>query len=89
MLAFMTGVCIGFVGAMPLMEDCDNVLHNAVGLLACLLSQVWLFTTAVPWWVVVLCWLAYVLLLPLIRSKWCLVAELLCIVLTLVGALLN
>lgn len=83
-LAFLSCACLLLVGAMPLIKGNHNTLHNVLGALSCVLGQIW---CAVMWnWVYVLIgWGIFVLTLPIWTKKWCFVAEIICIINTIVA----
>lgn len=82
-VAFASCACIAFVGAMPLIPGEHNTLHNIIGIIGCLLSQLWV-ALAGDWQVLFLWWWAFVIiLLAMVKYglgwKWCLVAEMWCL----------
>lgn len=79
-LAFATGASIAFVGALPLVQHEKNIAHNILGAIGALLSQAWVICTQYPnIEYIVAIWLLYAITIPIIRDKWCFIAEILCI----------
>ena len=79
-LAFLACSSLAFVGAMPLVKNQKNTLHNILGTVAAILSQLWVFLDQYPdykWLLIV--WIIYAILLLILKNKWCFVAELICI----------
>lgn len=86
--AFAACACLAIVGCMPLMQGKHNTLHNIVGALSCLLSQTWVALAGV-WWRLVLWWLLYLMLLPVIKTKWCFIAEVWCVTSVMTEMIIN
>lgn len=81
-VAFVACCALAFVGVMPLVRNERNTLHNIMGVVAGVVSQLWCVLVAgigpmVAWW-----WLYAVVLTCMLclgcGRKWCLVAELWC-----------
>ena len=92
-VAFLACSCIIFVGAIPLIKEERNTLHNILGISAGVISQLWIvlcnisspsaISSLVSWWIV------YVVLLPVMGRKWCLWVELWCMVSVILYILCN
>lgn len=68
-----------FTGALPLIQNDQNILHNIFGILACVLSQIWCSLVANVN-ITILLFITYLILLPIFYKKWCFVIELLCLI---------
>lgn len=95
-LGFFTLVCLGFVGAMPIIYKEHKKAHDILGVLAGILSQVCVFIIS-PWWLLV--WFFWPFLMgstivqpeggdmrELFKGKGVFVAEVICMI-TLAGAI--
>ena len=100
LLADATVICLAMTAALPLLPGYHNRLHNALGILSGILSQVCVWFVC-PWWLML--WLLYALLLFAMAFpdvRWCnkivtafggkgvLVAEIICSI-TAYGTLLT
>ena len=87
-LAFVACVCLAIVGCMPLIPGKHNTIHNIIGVLSCVLSQTWVAIAGI-WWILLIWWILYLLLLPIVKSKWCFFAEIWCITSILIKTITN
>ena len=85
-MGFLTLVCLGFVGAMPLVEKEKNTSHYSFGISAGILSQI-VVAMICPWWL--LLWATFPvcgILGIAFGEKSTLVAEIICYA-TMIGCL--
>lgn len=78
-IAFSACACLVMVGVLPLKEDSKNIAHYVFAIGAAGLSQLWCGITG-EWFWLVIWWLIYGISLPIIKSKWCFIAEIWCII---------
>lgn len=77
-IAFTACVSLVMVGVLPLKEDIKNIAHYVFAILAGVLSQVWCGLMG-EWQFLAWMWVGYVCLLPILKNKWCFVAEVWCV----------
>lgn len=78
-IAFCACMCLVMVGALPLKEGSKNIAHYVFAIGAALLSQLWCGLMG-EWQFLAWMWIGYVCLLPILRNKWCFVAEVWCVI---------
>ena len=86
-MAFASCACLVFCGAMPLVRNESNLLHNILGIAACVTSQLWC-VFAGEWYVPFVLWAEYLLMLPFMEGKWCFWAEVMCLFVVVVTLML-
>lgn len=77
-LAFAACSSLVAVGMLPLKEDSKNIAHYVFAIIAGVLSQVWVGLLG-EWQMLAWMWVGYVCLLPILKNKWCFVAEVFCV----------
>ena len=82
-LAFASCGCLVAVGLLPLKDDSKNVMHYVFAMACALISQVWAGLVG-DWLSLAIWWLVYAISLPIIKAKWCFVAEVWCVVSVLI-----
>ena len=70
---------LGFVGAMPLIKNDKNLLHNVLAMIAGISSQLWV-ALVWDWETLAAWWTAYLIPLLINKNKWCFWAEIWCLV---------
>lgn len=78
-IAFCACACLVMVGVLPLKEDSKNIAHYVFAILSCVLSQVWVGMMG-EWQMLGWLWIGYICLLPILKNKWCFVAEVWCVI---------
>lgn len=77
-IAFSACTSLVMVGVLPLKEDSKNIAHYVFAVSSAVLSQLWCGLMG-EWQMLAWMWVGYVCLLPILKNKWCFVAEVFCV----------
>ena len=78
-IAFAACMCLVMVGVLPLKEGLKNIWHYVFAVSSAVLSQLWCGLMG-EWQFLAWMWVGYICLLPILKNKWCFVAEVFCII---------
>ena len=77
-VAFSACACLVMVGVLPLKEGSKNIAHYVFAVSSAVLSQLWCGLMG-EWQLLAWMWIGYICLLPILKNKWCFVAEVFCV----------
>lgn len=78
-LAFAACASLVMVGVLPLKEGSKNIAHYVFAVSSAVLSQLWCGLMG-EWQMLAWLWIGYICVLPVIKNKWCFVAEVFCVI---------